>query len=48
MPDGVACIDCFDLAGGSALIAETVERCLIFPELREQLGATSSLPRRVD
>ena len=46
MPDDMVCIDCFDLAGGSLLIARTIERCLADPRFREQLGTEWSLPRR--
>jgi hypothetical protein len=46
MPDGLVCVDCFDLAGGPVLIAETIERYLAYPGQREQLGTEWSLPRR--
>jgi hypothetical protein len=46
MPDDLVCVDCFDLAGGSVLIARTIERCLTDPRFREQLGSEWSLPRR--
>jgi hypothetical protein len=42
---GRVCVDCFDLAGGSALIAETIERYRAYPRSREQLGTQWSLPR---
>jgi hypothetical protein len=43
---GTVCIDCFDLAGGSALVAETIERYRTYPRTRDQLGTEWSLPRR--
>ena len=46
MPDGLVCVDCFDLAGGPVLIAETIEHYLAYPGRREQLGTEWSLPRR--
>jgi len=46
MPHGLVCVDCFDVAGGPLLIAETIERYLAYPGQREQLGTEWSLPRR--
>ena len=45
-PVGMLCIDCVDLAGGPAQIAETVERCLAYPRFREHMGTEWSVPRR--
>jgi hypothetical protein len=47
MPQGAVCVDCFDLAGGPSLIAETVEHYRLFPELRAHLGTAASVPRAV-
>lgn len=48
VPPGLMCIDYVDLAGGRPLLAQTIERYLVRPGSREQLGTEWSLQRHAE